>query len=277
MNEAVDVRPTGRIESLLVALAFGLLAAGMVYLGARTWLPALASRHGAGIDRMLVYLLITTGALAVTGHLVLGWFVFRYTRGGAITHRVARRKTERTLSIIPGIVMTIVAEGGVLAIGMPVWSEYFASAPPADALAIEITAKQFEWHVRYPGPDGAFGRTDRTLIGPTNGIGLDESDAAAADDVLRVNRLYLPVDRPVRVRLRSLDVIHSFFLPQLRVKQDAVPGMAIDVWFVPTEEGRYELACTELCGLAHYYMKGLVDVLPEPEFQRWLEEAAEEG
>jgi cytochrome c oxidase subunit 2 len=144
---------------------------------------------------------------------------------------------------------------------------------PEDALQIDVFAQQFAWNIRYPGPDGIFGRVDSALIDElSNPMGIDRSDAAAIDDVVVINQLYVPVDRPVQVTLRSRDVIHSFFLPNFRVKQDAVPGMSIPVWFVPTQEGRFELACTELCGLGHYRMMGFFNVLPQGEFEDWLQQ-----
>jgi cytochrome c oxidase subunit 2 len=276
MNRNVRSRSRGRAEALFVALMFFGLSAGMLYLGMRGWLPAVASQHGPEIDRMLLFLLVTTGLLALIGHVVLGVFIWRFTHGGKITQRMASSKTEKVWSIIPALLMTLVAEGGVLVIGMPVWNEYYASDAPASAVTIEVTAEQFSWNVRYPGEDGAFGRTDPKLMDDINRIGLDPSDPEGKDDIVRINRIVIPVDRPARIRLRAKDVIHSFFLPHFRIKQDAVPGMTIDVWFVPTEEGDYELACTELCGLAHYYMKGTVDVVSAEEYTRWLEESAAE-
>jgi cytochrome c oxidase subunit II len=276
MSEQSSAGPRGRIESSLAALVFGLLAIAMVALALRGWLPPVASQHGAGVDRLLIYLLASTGALAVTGHLVLAYFIWRFSRARSVTHRLASPRMERLGSIIPALVMTVVAEGGVLAFGLPIWSEYFASSPPADSVTVEVTAEQFSWNIRYRGEDGVFGRTDPQFMDATNRIGLDPADPDGHDDIVRINRIFLPVNRPARILLRSKDVIHSFFLPNLRVKQDVVPGMDIEIWFVPTKEGQYELACTELCGLAHYYMRGTVDVLSETEFERWLRESAEE-
>ncbi len=105
-----------------------------------------------------------------------------------------------------------------------------------------------------------------------NPIGLLRAEPDAADDVTTTNRIFLPVDRPAWITLKSKDVLHSFFVPQFRVKQDAVPGMTIDIWFVPTKTGTYELACTELCGLGHYRMRGMVEVVSGEEFDRWLGE-----
>jgi cytochrome c oxidase subunit 2 len=262
-----------RLEGFLVALLFLVIGIGGIAYGTRDWAPPLASRHGAGIDAMLRYLLITTGLLFLAGHLVLAALIWRACGRRTVDRRLASRRTEVSFGVVLGVVMAAIAEGGVLAIGIPVWNEYFAAEPPADAVLIEVTGKQFEWTVRYPGPDGRFGRTSPTLIDDvTNPLGLDRSDGAAVDDVVTTNELYGPVNRPIRLRLRSRDVIHSFFLPHFRVKQDVVPGMTPEVVFVPTREGRYEAACTELCGLGHYRMQATFTVVSESDYERWLRE-----
>ncbi|MBI4463876.1 MAG: hypothetical protein HY647_04150 [Acidobacteria bacterium] len=263
--------PRRTAESFLLAAVLWLIPAGIVALGARRWLPPLASEHGAGIDFMLEYLLITVGALLVVGHLALGFFIWRFARQDRVSLRLASAQTERRWSLIPVVVMTLVAEGGVLALGLPVWGK-LSAAPPAGSVAVEVTAEQFAWNVRYPGADGAFGRTDAQLLSLSNPLGLDRQDAAARDDVVVLNEVYVPVDRPARIRLRSKDTLHSFFLPFQRIKQDVVPGMNIEIWFVPNKVGTYEIACAELCGFGHYQMKGLLQVLPTDEFERWLQE-----
>ncbi len=142
-------------------------------------------------------------------------------------------------------------------------------------MVIEVTAQQFMWNVRYPGPDGKFGRTNPALVDEaTNALGMDRTDPAGKDDIVTINEITVPVDRPLRVILHSKDVIHSFFLPNLRVKQDAVPGMSPEVIFLPTRIGNYELACAELCGLAHYRMRGFFNVVSEREFDAWLAKQA---
>jgi cytochrome c oxidase subunit 2 len=260
-----------KVEAALVSLLFaGLGIAGVIY-GARAWMPELASRHGAGIDAMLNYLLVCTGGLFLAGYVALGWLVWRGSRRTSIGARLASRRFEWVLSAAFGLGVAAIGEGGVLAIGMPVWAEYFDSRPPADAVTIDVTAQQFMWNVRYPGPDGRFGRSSPELMDDTtNPVGLVRDDPAGKDDIVTLNEIAMPVNRPIHVVLHSKDVIHSFFLPNFRVKQDAVPGMTPEIVFTPTRTGDYELACAELCGLAHYRMRAFVHVLTDQQFADWL-------
>jgi cytochrome c oxidase subunit 2 len=147
-----------------------------------------------------------------------------------------------------------------------------------------VIGQQFAWNIHYPGPDGKFGPTAAALVNPeTNPIGLDRKDAAAADDVVTVNQLHLPVDKPAIVFVSSLDVIHSFGLNEMRVKQDAIPGMSTPLWFVPTvttdqmraqrgdPQWNYEIACAQLCGLGHYRMRGFLTVDTAEQFTAWMD------
>jgi cytochrome c oxidase subunit 2 len=136
-------------------------------------------------------------------------------------------------------------------------------------IEVRITAEQFAWNIHYPGPDGVFGRTDMTLISATNPVGIDRQDAAASDDIGLLNILTLPVDRTVVVQLMSRDVVHSFTLNEMRVKQDANPGMVSRVWFTPTTTGQWEIACSQLCGLGHYRMRGEYRVVTSEQFEEW--------
>jgi cytochrome c oxidase subunit 2 len=124
--------------------------------------------------------------------------------------------------------------------------------------------------VHYPGPDGKFGRRDIKLVAAENPIGLDRTDPDAKDDVTMINQLNLPVDKPILVHLSSKDVIHSFGLIEMRVKQDAIPGMDIPVWFIPNKIGEFEIACSQLCGLGHYRMRGFVSVKSQGDYDAWL-------
>jgi cytochrome c oxidase subunit 2 len=140
-------------------------------------------------------------------------------------------------------------------------------------LQIRVVAEQFAWNVHYPGADGIFGRTVPDLVNASNPIGLDPADPRAADDIVSINQLHLEKDRPVTIRLSSKDVIHSFNLPTMRVKQDTIPGMEIPVHFTPVEvngEERWEIACAQLCGLGHYRMRGFLTVHTTEDFRAWL-------
>lgn len=173
------------------------------------------------------------------------------------------------------------AEVGVLAaelvllvgFAIPAWATRSTDLPPSNAATVvRVVAEQFAWNVHYPGADGQFGRTSAALVEPGNPLGLDRQSPYATDDVTTINQLAVPVDRPVIVQLSARDMIHSFGVPAMRVKQDAIPGMMIPVWFTPTLTGEFDIACSQLCGLAHYRMRGVVSVMTMPEFQTWLAE-----
>ena len=259
------------VEGYLLALSMWAFAIVAIVVGARHWLPPLASEHGAGIDRMLNYTLATTGAFFVVGHIVLGYFVWRFGGQKRVSHRLASARTERRWTLVVVIVMAFVAEGGVMVLGLPVWGKLYGATPP-DAVMVELTGEQFAWNVRYPGKDGKFGRTNPKLIIDENPLGIDKNDPAAADDSFGLGRMVVPVNRPVHIRLRSKDTLHSFFLPNLRLKQDAVPGMTLDFWLRPTKLGEFEIACSQLCGFGHFGMRGLFQVVTQQEFDKWLSE-----
>lgn len=256
----------------LLAVAIWLIGLMGIFYVSRGWLPRLASEHGAGIDRMFRYLFITVGSMFVIGHVALGYFVWRFSRQKRVSFRMASARSERNWSLVPALVMALLAEGGILVLGFPVWGKVYGSAAPANAITIEVTGEQFVWNVRYPGKDGVFGRTDPKLITLDNVLGTDSTDAAGKDDILLLNEIWAPVNVPVHVRLRSKDTIHSFFLPNFRFKQDAVPGMTMEFWFVPTETGTFEVACSELCGIGHYQMRALFHVTPREQYDKWLSE-----
>ena len=247
-------------------------------------LPPLASAHGGQIDNMIgwvhIFMLI----------LFIGWggfFAYCLVRFRRSRNPVANYAGVKSHASIYSEVGVAVVEA-VLLVGfaIPLWAARVDRMPPeSEALLVHVTAEQFAWNVHYAGPDGKFGRQDIKLIDvSSNPLGLDRSDPAAKDDVTTLNQLYLPVNKPIIVRLRSKDVIHSFGVPELRVKQDAIPGLTIPIWFVPTvttaemrtrmgnAEFQYEIACAQLCGLGHSAMRGFVTVQSTEEFQKWMDE-----
>ena len=197
-------------------------------------LPLDASAHGPQIDQMIVLVHWLMAALLV------GWgtfFIYTLVRFRASRHPKADYVGVRThsSSYLEGLVAAI---EGVLLIGfaIPLWATKVNDVPPeSDATVVRVVAEQFAWNVHYPGPDGVFGRTDIALISPENPLGLDRSDSAARDDIATINQLNLPTGKPVIIHLSSKDVIHSFSLPLFRVKQDAIPGQSVRVWFTPIE------------------------------------------
>jgi cytochrome c oxidase subunit 2 len=257
------------------ALAFAVWTIGLVVVAlalSRRWLPPLASDHGTGVDRTLHFTMLSTGIMILLGHAFLGYLLWRFGRQDHVSFRLASRQTERRWSVTAALIMAVIAEGGVLALGLPVWNQYFGSTAPSNALVIEVTTEQFAWNVRYAGPNGIFGRTEPKRITLDTPLGIDAADPHGKDDIVGLNVIHAVVNRPVKIRLRSKDVLHSFFLPNLRVKQDSVPGMTIDFWFTPTRSGRFELACAQLCGFGHYEMKGVLIVESPEEWSRWAEE-----
>lgn len=256
------------------AALFGALTAGAV-LGFATYrLPPVASVHGHGVDDTIRYLLWASGAIFVLGHVVLIAFVCR-SRPDGPSYRAPSATVEWAWALGPVLVMAGIAEAGVLFVGGKAWSQMYAETP-ADAVAVEVVGKQFEWLVRYPGKDGRFGAVDPAKVHETrNPFGLDKKDPAAKDDIVARGTLVLPLGRPVVVRLRSQDVLHSFWIPAARVKQDLVPGSVMRTQFTLETAGEHEIACAEVCGLGHYKMRGVVKVEAPEAFDRWL--AAQTG
>ncbi|MGH2349481.1 MAG: cytochrome c oxidase subunit II [bacterium] len=255
---------TGRRLGLLILVILAASVLATVVARRRWWLLPVASAQGAEIDRLFYTTLAVTGVAFILVHLLLGIFAWRYAdRGQRASYWHDNRTLELTWTLVPAAVLvTLISMGAV------VWTRV-VSAPPADAMTVEIRGEQFTWLFRYPGPDGAFGRIRPELISGDNPLGLDPADPAARDDIV-TRELHLIVNRPVQLRIRSKDVIHSFFVPAFRLKQDAVPGMTTSMWFVPTREGVYEAACAELCGVGHYVMKGKVKVERPQAFAAWL-------
>ena len=236
-------------------------------------LPIQASSHAWEIDRMIILIHYLMFILFVGWGIFFVWVLIRF-RASAHPRANYAGVTSHTSSYLDIGIAVIEA---VLLIGfaIPAWANRVNDLPPeGEATIIHLIAKQFEWHSHYPGPDGRFGRRDLSLITPTNATGLDRSDPSGRDDIVTINQMNMPVNKPVIVYLSTMDVIHSFAINEMRVKQDAVPGMEVPVWWEPTESGNYEINCSQLCGLGHYRMRGFVTVQSQAEFDAWLAEEA---
>lgn len=237
----------------ILGVAFFVVAADGSWLP-RHWFPEDVSEQGHRIDKLFMVILWLTGAVFVATEVCLVWFMLRYDRAKN-TESVKFTHGSHTLEVV----WTVLPAATLLFIAiyqMNVWADTKVRKPGAPGVVVEVTARQFEWRLRYPGEDGQFD---------------------TPDDVYHVNDLHVPVDEEVMIRLKSQDVLHSFFLPNLRVKQDAVPGMEIPVWFRAKKNGAYDLVCAELCGWGHYKMRGRLTVQSRTDFDAWLSELTKEG
>jgi cytochrome c oxidase subunit II len=234
-------------------------------------LPVAASSHAGDIDRVMVLVHWLVLVLFVGWAAFFVYVLLRFRSG---------RHPRASYHGLRGRWSTWV-EGGVLAaeivllafFSIPIWSQRVDAFPSEEgSTVVRVVAEQFVWNVHYPGADGRFGRTELALVGAENPLGLDRADPAAGDDVTTENQLHLPVARPVIVQLSSKDVVHSFALPQMRIKQDAIPGLIQPVWFTPTETGEWEIVCSQLCGLGHYRMRGFYTIQTQADFEAWLAE-----
>ncbi len=230
------------------------------------WFPTAISSHAAALDRQFLITIIVVGISFTAAQVALGYMVWKY-RERPIHDRAVYTHGSNRLEIIWTIVTAIIFIG-LAVMGQSVWASLHFNKAPAGSFQVEVVAQQFQWNFHYAGRDGVFGRTDPSLIDDSalNFIGLDETDPSAKDDATH-SVIAIPVGRPVELILRSKDVIHNFWVPQLRFKQDLVPGMAIRVHFTANTVGKYELACAELCGQLHFKMKSYMLVLPEAEHQ----------
>jgi cytochrome c oxidase subunit 2 len=258
-----------------VVLAIITLVSAGIVLAHVWWLPPVASEHGPSIDKQIDSTFFETGIAFVISQLLLAGFVWKYRD----------RKDGSRPKIFPGgargpVLTALLLVGlellGLELVGTKVWASlYYTSAPP-NAVRLQVSAEQFGFYFRFPGPDGKFGNIHPEKIDVASGnfFGLDkENDVDARDDIVTAG-LTLPVNHPVEVILHGKDVNHSFYVPELRIQQDIVPGIEIPIHFTPTKTGKYQIVCTQLCGLGHYSMKAFLDVVSEDDFQKWLKDQA---
>ena len=231
------------------------------------WFPNGVSAQSPAIDRQFRLAFLTLGILFCAGQLAVAFLIGRTGRSAdsGSWHGNWRIETLWTLAVAAIFFWFNVS-------GERLWSRMISRPSSTEAIQVEVTGVQFQWYFRYPGADGMFGRVNaQGYARPDEGnpLGLDPGDPAGKDDVVSAT-LVLPVGRQVDLTLRAQDVIHSVFIPAMRFKQDAVPGMEIHSYFTPTQVGSYELACTQLCGLGHYRMRAAVRVVSSDEFSQWL-------
>ena len=257
--------------ALLVWIMAGALA--IPFFTRTWWLPEAISEHARQVDAQFMLTLAVTGVIFILAQAGLGYVVWRY----------GRRRPEPAASFHGNNTMEMVwtSATGVLFIGLTimgtqVWGRVHFQGPPPGAIQIEMTGQQFVWNARYSGPDGKFGKLDITQINDqSNPVGVDSKDPAGKDDITAPTMAVL-VNRPVEVILRSKDVTHSFSVRELRLKQDAVPGMITRLHFTAEKTGTYEIACMELCGLGHYKMRSFLEVLEPAEYEKWLKERSQQ-
>jgi cytochrome c oxidase subunit II len=244
-----------------------LILAGCLYLflAPPYWFPAGASLASASIDHQFKIAFYVLGGMFIAGHLILAFVLWKKPRAeGKATSSNWWLEIAWTAAIT-AIFFWLHVSGNHMA-------THHVKVVLISPQEIEVTGAQFQWYFRYPGADGAFGRTNtQKFAKPDEGnpLGIDPADPAGRDDIVS-SSLVVPVGQRVVLRLRAQDVIHSLFIPAMRIKQDTVPGMEIRTNFTPTQIGAYEIVCSQLCGIGHYRMRATVRVVSEDEFERWL-------
>src|SRR5580658_2704209 len=240
-------------------------AACFLFLHPPVWFPVAITSGAVAYDRQFMWTLWITGALFVAAQLILAWIVLRRQGAGENAYSTQNRLGGIRPSWLAAVAMVAV-EVALAAHG----TSPLTATPAKSPETIEVYAHQFAWNFRYPGPDGVFGRIKTEFITDAAGnpIGIDPSDSRGKDDIV-ASTLRVPAGRDVRLLLHSRDVIHDFFVRELRTKQDIVPGMVIPLDIHADRPGQYEIACAELCGLAHNQMHSILIVMPAAEYDQW--------
>jgi cytochrome c oxidase subunit 2 len=258
---------------MLLAPIIWVLTVIICYLfAAKTWwFPPPVSTHGMEYDAQFMRTLVITGIIFFLAQIALGYVIMRFRdNGGRASYSHGNNKMEALWTSATAVLFI-----GLVLMGTRIWASVHFVEAPADAIPIEVLGKQFAWSFRYPGPDGKFGRTDLKLINDANGnpFGLDDKDPASKDDIVS-GSLKVPAGKSIKLILHSRDVIHNFFVRELRLKQDIVPGMEIPFHFQADVIGTYEIPCSELCGLGHHQMRSTLQVLSPADFDKWKQEQA---
>jgi cytochrome c oxidase subunit II len=239
--------------------------------------PEDISTHGHAIDEQLADTMAEGGFAFVGAQLLLAFFVWKFSsrkEGSKVTHLPGGAKLMVATAFI--LVGTEVLALGVL--GQKAWADVYFTPPKPDALQVQAQAGQFAFYFRYPGADGKFApiHPDKIDEGNQNYFGLDPANDVEARDDIVTAEMTIPVNREIHLLMHSKDVGHSFYVRELRIQQDFVPGLDLSLHFTATKTGKYEIVCTQLCGLGHYNMKAYLNVLPQDEFEKWLKDRAAE-
>jgi cytochrome c oxidase subunit II len=254
---------------MVVAFILVLLIIGSVvfhFLSPWWWTPIASNWHY--IDNTIVVTFWITGAVFAAVVLFMAYCIwrFRHREGNKAAYEPENKKLEWWLTVATGI-----GVAAMLAPGLFVWHQFVTV--PADATDMEVVGQQWQWSFRLPGADGKLGLSDTSDVTAENPLGLDPEDPNSQDDVIvEAADLHLPVGKPVKVLLRSIDVLHDFYVPEFRAKMDMVPGSVTYFWFTPTRTGTFEVLCAELCGQGHAMMRGVVMVDTEEDYASWLGE-----
>lgn len=265
----------GLITAILVWLVSVALA--IPFVTQTWWLPEAITEHARAVDRQFNLTLLVTGIIFILAHLALGYAVVKFGRNrkGPASYVEGNDRWELFWTLAATVLFI-----GLTFMGYTVWAEArfteaASATPSADRIIVEVTGQQFVWNMRYPGVDGKFGPLDLALVDDAMGnpLGVDRDHADGADDIV-TPRMAVPVNREIEVQLRSKDVLHDFFVPELRLKLDAVPGLVGILRFKADKTGTYEIACAELCGLGHYKMRSFLDIMEPADYENWLEEQA---
>lgn len=252
----------------IVLLLVVLVVASIVFHLLSPWWWTPIASNWSYIDDTIVITFWITGIVftLVVSFLAYCVWRFRHRPGNVAAYEPESRRLETWLAI-----GTAIGVAAMLAPGLIVWRQFVTV--PADAAAVEVVGQQWSWSFRLPGADGKLGRADTRAISAENPVGIDPGDIASHDDVIVEGaELHLPVGKPVHILLRSTDVLHNFYVPEFRAKMDMVPGSVTFFWFTPTRTGTFEILCAELCGVAHWQMRGTVVVDDEVAYQAWLGE-----
>jgi cytochrome c oxidase subunit 2 len=261
----------------LVAVTIAIIAiVSAIPIIQNTWHPVPdVSTHGKAIDDQMSDTMWEAGISFLASQLILAWFIWRYS-GNRPGEKIKNFPGGAAGLVAAAIILVGVEVLALGAFGAKAWANLYFTQPGQDAMPVQVQAGQFAFYFRYPGPDGKFGpiHPDKISEANQNFYGLDvDNDPDSKDDIVTAE-MAIPVNREIRLLMHSKDVGHSFYVPALRIHQDFVPGLDLQIHFTPNQVGKYEIVCSQLCGLGHYNMKAYLEVMSQDDFDKWLKQQA---